>query len=259
MEADSAEVSELEARVAEDRIDESPNEERTIDDRLEAKEPMQSRESAEKEIGLLERMYSNVRREAKRNSDKREQPADTYDGAVVIVYHIDSEGRVYFSLEQKSGTHPSSGKYALYGGTVRVDENHVAAAERELQEEDPNGSAFIIKALNETHYKVTEVPEYFDGTPSRMTIWAAEIKDASEWENYKLTKTTEGHKTILSLEDTVAAVQKNDFAYPSQGRALLDFAYVLLNSPKFYSTGLPLAHTSTYKPTNLSSIMHSIN
>ena len=68
-----------------------------------------------------------------------------------------------------------------------------------------------------------------------MTVWAAEIKDASDWEKYKLTKTTEGHKTILSLEDTVAAVQKNDFAYASQGRALLDFAYVLLNSPKFYS------------------------
>ena len=111
----------------------------------------------------------------------------------------------------------------------------MAAAERELQEEDPNGHSIIIKALNNTRYKVTEVPEYIDGTPARMTVWAAEIKDASDWEKYKLTKTTEGHKTILSLEDTVAAVQKNDFAYASQGRALLDFAYMLLNSPKFYS------------------------
>ena len=192
-----------------------PREERTLDDRLESKEHRHSDKTVEeKEIELLE------------------QPADTYDGAVAIIYHIDSEGRVYFSLEQKSGTHPSSGKYALYGGTVRVGENHVAAAERELQEEDPKGFSAVIKALNDTHYKVAEVPEYIGGTPSRMTIWAAEIKDASEWETYKLTKTTEGHKTILSLEDTVAAVQKNNFAYPSQGKALLDFAYVLLNSPK---------------------------
>jgi len=210
-----------------------PREERTLDDRLESKEHRHSDKTVEeKEIELLERMYSGSGRDAKRISDKSEQPADTYDGAVAIIYHIDSEGRVYFSLEQKSGTHPSSGKYALYGGTVRVGENHVAAAERELQEEDPKGFSAVIKALNDTHYKVAEVPEYIGGTPSRMTIWAAEIKDASEWETYKLTKTTEGHKTILSLEDTVAAVQKNNFAYPSQGKALLDFAYVLLNSPK---------------------------
>lgn len=244
MEANSVDVLELES---EDRLDERPQEESTLDDRVEPRESGHSREAArEKDIELLERMYSSSGRGAKRDSDKRDQPADTYDGALVIVYHIDSEGRIYFSLEQKSGTHPSSGKYALYGGTVRVGENHVAAAERELQEEDPGSYSIIIKALNDTRHKFTEVPEYIDGTQSRMSVWAAEIKDPSDWEKYKLTKTTEGHKTILSLEDTVAAIQKNDFAYPSQGRALLDFAYVLLNSPKFYSAGLPLAHTSTY-------------
>lgn len=241
--AESAEAD-LESRVAEHEVEEGPREKR--EDKKSSSRSIENDDISFTltEDGKLVPKYNGKRVYGEgsimpsrliptRNADKREQPADTYDGAVAIIYHIDSEGKIYFSLEQKSGTHPSSGKYALYGGTVRVGENHVAAAERELQEEDPGSYSIIIKALNDTRHKFTEVPEYIGGTPSRMSIWAAEIKDSSDWEKYKLTKTTEGHKTILSLEDTIAAIQKNDFAYPSQGRALLDFAYVLLNSPKF--------------------------
>ena len=267
---ESAEAD-LENRVAEHEVEEGPRDKREEKSRS-------SRRSIENddisftlnEDGKLAPEYNGKRVYGEgtrmpsrliptRNVDKREQPADTYDGAVVIAYHIDSEGKLYFSFEQKPETHPSAGKYALHGGTVRVGENHKEAAERELQEEDPNGYAIIIKALNNTHHKFTEVPEYIDGTPSRMTIWAAEIKDASDWEKYKLTKTTEGHKTILSLEDTVAAIQKNNFAYPQQGKAVRDFIEVMLNSPKFYSTGSQLSYTPAYKPANLSSIIHSIN
>ena len=276
---ESAEAD-LESRVAEDRLDERPREKREEErhsnkSNLDKKSSSRSIENDDisftlNEDGKLVPEYNGKRVYGEgaimpsrliptRNADKREQPADTYDGAVAILYHIDSEGNIWFSFEQKPENHPRAGKYALYGGTVRVDENHLAAAERELQEEDPKAYSMIIKALNDTRHKFTEVLENIDGVSSRTSIWIAGIKDPLDWEKYKSTKTTEGYKTILSLEDTIATIQKNNFAYPQQGKAVRDFIEVMLNSPKFYSTGLQLSYTPTYKPANLSSIIHNIN
>lgn len=166
---------------------------------------------------------------------EKSQPYDTYDGAVVIVYHRDEEtGKVYFSFEKKPETHPLKGKLALYGGTVRVGETYNEALPRELKEEDPRGYDIILDALRNNGnngYYFTEVSDYVDGVPSTTKFWVAEIEDPSKWEVYTSTKSTEGDKTILSykersLEKMIDTILK-DFAYPPQAQVVIDFIRML--------------------------------
>lgn len=160
------------------------------------------------------------------------QPYDTYDGAIVILYHIDKEtGELYFSFERKPETHPLRGKLALYGGTVRVGETYNEALPRELKEEDPNGYGIILDALKNNGHYFTEVKDYIDGIPSTTKFWVAEIENPSNWKAYASTKTTEGDKAILSLEETIDAIRKKSFAYPQQEQAVRELIEIIMRYP----------------------------
>ncbi len=147
---------------------------------------------------------------------KAREVHDGPDAAHVIVYHRDPEtGKVYFAFEKKPANYPISefvGTLSLYGGSLKIGESPIEGLPRELEEEDPT-YRILIKALNETKWKIAEIPRYIDGVPSRTYIWAAEIKDPNEWSKYKSSKSLEGDKAIKSLEEIVLGMNNNDFAF----------------------------------------------
>lgn len=155
------------------------------------------------------------------------EKADTLDGSVVIIYHIDeAAGQVYLAFESKTEAYPikeARGKLALFGGTTRLGESSPETASRELREEDPDSYKTLIGALKDNGRKVYEIRERVDGVPSWTSVYAAEIKDPAEWEKYALTKTIEGPKRILTLEETLLAGSRNEFAFSSQGDAVYIF------------------------------------
>jgi len=211
MEADSAEVSELEARVAEDRIDERLQEERTLDDRLEAKEPMHSREIVtEKDYQKLHKYKKYAKSESE---DKRGH--DTFDGAVAVFYNS-QKGEII--LELKPESHPTPefrNKYAPIGGSTQVGESPLETLVRELQEEAaPDEYKILLEALIENGRKVGEIKDYVDGVPSVISVYAAEIKDLEKWDIAKYAKLKEGDNTTLSYGQALG-MGNNAFAYQS--------------------------------------------
>lgn len=164
---------------------------------------------------------------------ERVQPADTGDGSVVIPFWIDEEtGKVYLSFERKSKTHPSAGKLALYGGHVRVGETYFDALPRELTEEDPEGGYIVLKALKDNKYNLEDALYDANGVPSRTQIRATQLRDPSDIEKYVSSKTTEGDKTVLSLEETVEAMRKNSFAFPEQQKAVAELIERIMSYPQ---------------------------
>ena len=155
------------------------------------------------------------------------EKVDTLDGSVVILYYIDrTNGQVYFAFEVKTGTYPipkARGKFALFGGTTKLGESSPETLSRELKEEDPDSYKILIKALKDNGRKIDEVREHVDGVPSWTPVYAAEIKDLEEWREFSSTNPTEGHKRILTLEETLLAISKNAFAFPTQGKAIYNF------------------------------------
>ena len=184
--------------------------------------------SANREETLEERVEAPAKRHHSKSSKKSnakndgERKYDTIDGAVAIIYYEDEDtGKIYFSLERKSRTHPSKGKYALWGGTVKVGEPHIEALVRELSEEDPKGYSVVLKALKNNGYKLTELVERVDGQTSRTSVYVAKIKGADKWGKYISAKTSlEGERAILSFGEVVAAINGHYFAYPLQAGAL---------------------------------------
>lgn len=197
----------------EDRLDKRPHEERTLEDRLDAKEPRHS-DVVTEEIELLERMYSLPRREPKRASGKREQPADTYDGAVAVFYN-NEKGEII--LEFKPYSHPVPefrGKYAPIGGATQVGESPPETLVREITEEAQDTYKIFLKALIENGRKVDEIKGYVDGVPSVTSVYAAEIKDLEEWEIAKSTRLKEGGNTLLNFGQALS-MGNDAFAYQS--------------------------------------------
>ena len=139
---------------------------------------------------------------------------DSFDGAHVIIYHRDPEtGKFYFSLEIKTADHPQyPHKASLFGGSIKIGEIPTDGAVRELKEELPDSYKIIIKALNETRYKVGEITSNIGGVVSTTYIWAAEIKDPSEWSKHQSSRSTEGYNATISLEKMICMID-NEFAY----------------------------------------------
>jgi hypothetical protein len=164
--------------------------------------------------------------EAGKRQEKIEK-VDTLDGSIVIVYYIDkATGQVYLAFELKTETYPipeARGKFALFGGTAKLGESSPETLSRELKEEDPDAYKILIKALKGNVRKVDEIREHVDGVPSWTPVYAAELKDPEEWRAYCSTTTTEGHKRVLTLEETLLAISKNAFGFPSQGKAVYNF------------------------------------
>lgn len=150
------------------------------------------------------------------NESKSREVHDSFDAAHVIIYHRDPKtGKLYIPLEIKPDDYPIKefvGKASLYGGSLKIGESPIEGLPRELKEEDPSSYKIIIKALNESRYKVAEITKLIDGVPSTTYIWAAEIKDPQEWNKYTLAKSTEGAKAIPSLEE-IMGMKDNDFAF----------------------------------------------
>ena len=148
----------------------------------------------------------------------RRENYDTYDGAVAILYHKDPKtGVVYFSVEILSDhLNPNvRDKIALPGGKLQIGESPPNGLLREIKEEDPDSNIILTKALKGDGRKIYEI-RYFNNNVSGINyIWAAEIKDPSEWKFHKSTKRTEGEKAILSLEEILwlLATNRGAFAY----------------------------------------------
>ena len=221
--AESAENAEmdLEARVAESPDSDAAVMEEALEEKAEA--PSKSHHSKSTKIKDFRDTENPkgfpVNFHAENGEERR---YDTTNGSVAIIWYRDEKtGEVYFSLERKSKTHPSKGKYAFYGGTVMVGEPHNEALVRELSEEDPKGYKIVLNALKDNGYKLTELVERVDGRTSRTSVYVAEIKGDDNWKKYISTKTlAEGDKVILSFEEVGAAINEHSFAYPQQGEAL---------------------------------------
>lgn len=177
---------------------------------------------------------------------------DSFDGAHAIIYHRDPEtGKIYFAFEKKPADYPISkyaGTLSLYGGSLKVGEAPNEGLVRELKEEDPDSFKIIIKALNETRWKVAEISSHIDGVPSTTYIWAAEIKDPNTWSDYLLSRSTEGDKTTKSLVETLG-MKNSDFAF-GFGPVIKGIANVLSEnysrkSNHAYSTNLDLNNKFT--------------
>jgi len=154
---------------------------------------------------------------------------DSSDGAHAIIYHRDPEtGKIYLVFEKKPASYPypeAVGKLSLYGGAIRIGESPNDGVVRELKEEDPDSSKMLIKAMNETGFKVAEINQHIDGVPSTIHVWAAEIKDPGEWKKYLSSKSTEGDKAVKSLEE-ITAMKNSYFAF-SFGPVVRGFANIV--------------------------------
>ena len=225
-EAESAENAEmdLEARVAESSDENVAVMEEALEKKAET--PSKSHHSTHSKSTKIKDFRDTenpkgfpVNSHSEKNGERR---YDTTDGAVAIVWYRDEKtGKVYFSLERKSRTHPSKGKYAFWGGTVQVGEPHIEALVRELSEEDPKCYSVVLKALKNNGYKLTELVDRVDGRTSRTSVYVAEIRGADKWEEYISAKTSaEGEKAILSFGEAVEVINSHSFAYPQQGDAL---------------------------------------
>ncbi len=147
--------------------------------------------------------------------EKREIP-DSLDGVhAIIAFNHPETGELYFSFEKKPSTYPIA-RYAntlsLYGGSLGVGEPPNEGLGREIMEEDRVSYKIIIKALNETRWKVAEVKKDIDGVPSTTHVWLAYIKDPAEVRAYMSSKTLEGKKTHLSLSEMIKT-KDSDFAF----------------------------------------------
>ena len=144
---------------------------------------------------------------------------DSFDGGhVIIAYKNPETGELCFSFEKKPRDYPiingekNAGKLSLYGGSLKIGEPANEGTAREIGEEDPKSYDIVIKALNETRWKVAEVNKHVDGVPSTTYVWLAYIKDPAEVRNYISSKTLEGAKTFLSLNEVVKT-KDSDFAF----------------------------------------------
>lgn len=225
MEADSAEVSELEDRVPEDRLDEKPREERTLEERVENNELSYKVIDGKKVLvykgkvvgGDGANMPSKLIKAYSKSSESAQEKSsyDAEDGSSTIFWY-EVDGKIYLILEQKTG-HPdpkTRDKYALIGETAKVGEH--AATEtmiRGVKEEDPESSGVLLQALTDNGYKFDEIRSRVDGRLSILTIYEAQIKGLQNIEKAKYSKLTEGQKTIVSLEETVDLLNRGLFAY----------------------------------------------
>ncbi len=253
---EAVEASEIDGEIAESDAEAKPAaREETLEERVEAKShhPAHSKSTKIKDFRDTENPKGfPVNSHAEKDG---ERSYNTIDGAVAIIYYVDEKtGKVYFSLERKTKTHPSKGKLALWGGTAKVGEPHNETLVRELsEEEDPRGYKIALNALRNNGYKLTELVERVDGRTSRTSVYVAEIKGAAKWEEYISAKKTshEGEKAILSFGEIVAAINGHSFAYPQQGDALemllktglqakthtaSHHAYNIFRSDMFYTT-----------------------
>ena len=144
------------------------------------------------------------------------QVPDSLEGVHVIIAYNDPEtGKLCFSFEKKPADYPIAkyaGTLSLYGGSLGVGESPNEGLGREIWEEDRASYKIIIKALNETRWKVDEVKKDTDGVPSTTHIWLAYIRDPTEVRSYLSSKTAEGVKTSLSLEEMLKT-KDSDFAF----------------------------------------------
>jgi len=239
----------MEETIAEDaeRVDELDKElestkeldsiERKLDDKVEYDSELSENRYAKSSAYKKSETKSESKKSSgskERNLEKKVKEAkvrevhDSHDGAHAIIYHIDPEtGKIYFAFEKKPADYQPSeyaGTLSLYGGSIKIGESPNDGLARELEEEDP-AYKIVIKALNETKWKVAEVPKYADGVPSRTYIWAAEIKDQNEWSKYKSSKSLEGDKSIKSLEE----IAGSNFAF-GFGPIVKQVGIVLANS-----------------------------
>ena len=157
---------------------------------------------------------------------------DSSDGVHAIIAIDDPDtGELCFAFEKKPYDYPIT-KYAntlsLYGGSLGVGEPPKEGLAREMFEEDKNSHKIVIKALNETRWKVDELKKDIDGVPSSTHVWLAYIKDPVDVRNYMSSKTAEGEKTILSLTE-VLKTKYSDFAF-GFGPVVKDTAIAIWNS-----------------------------
>jgi len=182
---------------------------------------------------------------------------DSLDGAHAIIYHRDPKtGKFYFAFEIKPAEHREfPGKASLYGGSIKIGEAPNEGLSREIMEEDP-AYKIVIKALNETRYKIAEINKSISGVPSTTYIWAAEIKDPMEWVQYKSSKSKEGEKATLSLEKMIS-MQDSEFAWGFGPVAKGFGIFISENYGKMYS----YRHSSNFysKTFCSSSAFHNFN
>lgn len=171
------------------------------------------------------------------------QVPDSLDGVHVIIAYNDPEtGKLCLSFEKKPANYPIAkyaGTLSLYGGSLGVGESPNEGLGREIWEEDRASYKIIIKALNETRWKVGEVKKDTDGVPSTTHIWLAYIRDPTEVRSYLSSKTAEGDKTSLSLEEMLKT-KDSDFAF-GFGPIVRGFAGVLSENHGKKYTYAPLS------------------
>lgn len=160
------------------------------------------------------------------------QIPDSIDGVhVIIAYDDPKTGKLCFSFEKKPANYPIAkyaGTLSLYGGSLGVGESPNEGLGREIWEEDRDSYNIVIKALNETRWKVGEVKKDMDGVPSTTHIWLAYIRNPTEVRDYLSSKTAEGDKTTLSLEDMLKT-KDSDFAF-GFGPIVKQVGIILANS-----------------------------
>ena len=155
--------SELEDRVSEDRLDERPNEERALDDRVDVKESRRSREAVGRKNREENYSKSHKHQRYAKIASEEKRGYDTFDGAVAVFYNSQKEEII---LEFKPQSHPVPefrGKYTPIGGTTQVGESPSETLVRELKEEvTEDAYTILLEALIENGRKVDEIKGYVD-------------------------------------------------------------------------------------------------
>lgn len=223
----------MEAEIIEDVVEAEESKEleqnetydhKALEERFEKNEFEYGKKDTER-VSLKEKRLSHL--SAKRKSGTTKDNDDEewiYRGAVAVIYHQYSDGRIEVFLEQKRPDYyveEAREKLALIGGGMKTFEPDTRATQiREISEEvdDENAKNILIKTFKESG-------EYFKATkdPVKTDVYVIRIDSDEDWKI--VTRSRSGHDAgpfkVLSLEELINKYDKG-FAF-EHGHVAYDF------------------------------------